>query len=161
MCGNSFSSSRQISARVNQQFSMSKLGRHTSSSETQLVTRRTKRKSLEMEKTFTTDLVRRVIKSCRNSKAFGPDKLSIFHLKHLGPRVLLLSATPHHRKMFLRTQVDGIPPSSRHQGLLVDWWPPPFNQQVSNLHGIRPQIRDLSLCVYVGAVEQVCCCVWF
>ena len=29
--------------------------------------------------------MRRSIKSCRNSKAFGPDKLSIFHLKHLGP----------------------------------------------------------------------------
>ena len=27
-------------------------------------------------------------KSCRNSKAFGPDKLSIFHLKHLGPRAI-------------------------------------------------------------------------
>ena len=66
----------------------SKLGRHTSSSETQLVTRETKRKSLEMAQTFTTDLVRRAIKSCRNSKAFGPDKLSIFHLKHLGPRVI-------------------------------------------------------------------------
>ena len=38
--------------------------------------------------TFTTDLVRRAIKSCRNSKAFGQDKLSIFHLKHLGPRAI-------------------------------------------------------------------------
>ena len=28
----------------------------------------------------------KAIKSCRNSKAFGTDKLSIFHLKHLGPR---------------------------------------------------------------------------
>ena len=28
------------------------------------------------------------INSCRNSKAFGPDKLSIFHLKHLGPRAI-------------------------------------------------------------------------
>ena len=28
----------------------------------------------------------KAIKSCRNSKVFGPDKLSIFHLKHLGPR---------------------------------------------------------------------------
>ena len=28
------------------------------------------------------------IKRCRNSKAFGPDKLSIFHLKHLGPRAI-------------------------------------------------------------------------
>ena len=53
-----------------------------------LVTRETKRKSLEMAQTFTTDLVRRAIKSCRNSKAFGPDKHSIFHLKHLGPRAI-------------------------------------------------------------------------
>ena len=30
--------------------------------------------------------MRREIKSCRNSKAFGPDKLIIFHWKHLGPR---------------------------------------------------------------------------
>ena len=48
----------------------------------------TKRKSLEMAQTFTTDLVRRAIKSCRNSKAFGPNKLSIFHLKHLGHRAI-------------------------------------------------------------------------
>ena len=41
-----------------------------------------------MAQTFTTDLVRRAIKSCRNSKAFGPDKLSIFHLKKLGPRAI-------------------------------------------------------------------------
>ena len=41
-----------------------------------------------MEQTFTSDLVRRAIKSCRNSKAFGPDKLSISHLKHLGPRAI-------------------------------------------------------------------------
>ena len=32
-----------------------------------------------MAQTFTTDLVRRAIKSCRNNKAFRPDKLSIFH----------------------------------------------------------------------------------
>ena len=28
-----------------------------------------------------------------------------------------------------------------------------------HLHGSRPQIRDLKVCVYVGAVEQVCCSV--
>ena len=50
--------------------------------------RETKRKPLEMVRTFTTDLVMKAIKSCRNSKAFGPDKLSIFHLKHLGPRAI-------------------------------------------------------------------------
>ena len=45
-------------------------------------------KSLEMAQTFTTDLVRRAIESCMNSNAFGPDKLSIFHLKNLGPRAI-------------------------------------------------------------------------
>ena len=63
----------------------SKMDRHTSSRETRVVTRETKRKPLEMVRTFTTDLA---IKSCRNSKAFGPDKFSIFHLKHLGPRAI-------------------------------------------------------------------------
>ena len=41
-----------------------------------------------MAQTFTTDLVRGALKSCRNSKAFGPDQLSIFHLKNLGPRAI-------------------------------------------------------------------------
>ena len=52
------------------------------------MTRETKRKPLEMVRTFTTDLVMKAIQSCRNSKAFGPDKLSIFHLKHLRPRAI-------------------------------------------------------------------------
>ena len=86
--GISFSSSKQLATKFNQQFNTSKLGRHTSSRETRVVTRETKRKPLEMVRTFTTDLVMKALKSCRNSKAFGPDKLSIFHLKHLGPRAI-------------------------------------------------------------------------
>ena len=43
---------------------------------------------MEMTDTFTADIVTRAIKTCRNSKAFGPDKLSIFHLKNLGPRAI-------------------------------------------------------------------------
>ena len=86
--GISFSSSKQLATKFNQQFNTSKLGRHTYSRETRVVTRETKRKSLEMVRTFTTDLVMKAIKSYRNSKAFGPDKLSIFHLKHLGPRAI-------------------------------------------------------------------------
>ena len=86
--GISFPSSKQLATKFNQQFNTSKLGRHTSSSETRLVTRETKRKSLEMAQTFTMDLVRRAIKICRNSEAFGTDKLSIFHLKNLGTRAI-------------------------------------------------------------------------
>ena len=36
--------------------------------------------------TFTTDKVTKGISSCSKTRAFGPDKLSIFHLKHLGSR---------------------------------------------------------------------------
>ena len=86
--GISFSSSKQLATKFNQQFNTSKLGRPTSSREIRVVTRETKRKPLEMVRTFTADLVMKAIKSCRNSKAFVPDKLSIFHLKHLGPRAI-------------------------------------------------------------------------
>ena len=50
--------------------------------------RETKRTPLEMARTFTADLVMKAIKSCRNCEASGSDKLSIFYLKHLGPRVI-------------------------------------------------------------------------
>ena len=53
--GSSFSSSKQLAARFNQQFNTSKLGRNTYSGETRLVTRETKKKSLEMTQTFTAD----------------------------------------------------------------------------------------------------------
>ena len=84
----SFSSSKQLAAKFNKQFNTSKLGRHSSSRETRLVTSKTKRKPMEMAETFTADIVTRAIKSCRNSEVFGHDKLSIFHLKNLGPRAI-------------------------------------------------------------------------
>ena len=80
----------------------SKLGRHTSSSETRLVTRETKRKSFDMVQTFTTDLMRSAIKSCRNSKTFGPDKLSIFHMKYRGPRTINISTSQSRLVRFRR-----------------------------------------------------------
>ena len=49
--GSSFSSTKQLAASFNQQFNTLKLGRHTSSSQTRLVTMETKRKPLEMTQT--------------------------------------------------------------------------------------------------------------
>ena len=43
------------------------------------------RMSLEEAKSFTSDQVTSTIKSCRSSRAYGSDSLSIFHLKNLGP----------------------------------------------------------------------------
>ena len=66
--GISFSSSKQLADK----FNSSKLGSHSASRETRLVTRETKRKPMEMADTFTADIVTRAIKSCRNSQAFWP-----------------------------------------------------------------------------------------
>ena len=44
------------------------------------------RKSLTSAATFTIDQFTKGIRSCSNTRAFGPDKLSIFHLKHLVSR---------------------------------------------------------------------------
>ena len=68
--------------------------RHNSSRETRLVSREVRRNHKETTVTFTTDLVTRAIRSCSNTKTFGPDKLSIFHLKHLGPRATAYPPPP-------------------------------------------------------------------
>ena len=44
-----------------------------------------KQMSLEEAESFTSDQVTSAIKSCRSSRAYGPDYLSIFYLKNLGP----------------------------------------------------------------------------
>ena len=82
--GYQVTSPRQIANYFNRQFTTSKLGRHTSSRDTRLVSGEIKRKSLTSAETFTTDEVTKGISSCINTRAFGPDKLSIFHRKHLG-----------------------------------------------------------------------------
>ena len=41
--------------------------------------------SLEEGESFTSDQFASAIKSCMRSRAYGPDSLSIFHLKNLGP----------------------------------------------------------------------------
>ena len=63
--GISLSSSKQLATKFNQQFNTSKLGRHTSSRETRVVTRETKRKPLEMVRTFTTTLFNLSATTCR------------------------------------------------------------------------------------------------
>ena len=83
--GSQVTSPTQIANYFNRQFTTStKLGRHTSSRETRLVSRKIKRKSVTSVLTFTTDQVTKGISSCSNTRTFGPDKLSIFHLQHLG-----------------------------------------------------------------------------
>ena len=76
------------------QFTTSKLGRHTSPRETRIVSREIKRKSLMSAVTFTTDQVIKGISNCSNTKAFGSDKLSIVHLKNLGPKEIEYLTAP-------------------------------------------------------------------
>ena len=69
----------------NRQFTTTKLGKHSSSRRTRQVSKDVKRMSLEEAESFTSDQVTSAIKSCRNSRAYGIDSLSILHLRNLGP----------------------------------------------------------------------------
>ena len=81
--GRSHTSPKLIVNSFNRQFTTSKLGKHSSSRRTRHVLKDVKRMSLEQAKSFTSDQVTSAIKSCRSSRAYGPDTLSIFHLKNL------------------------------------------------------------------------------
>ena len=84
--GTPHTSPKRIANSFNRQFTTSKLGKHSSSRRTRHVSKDVKRMSLEEAETFTSDQVTSAIKSCRSSsRAYGPDSLSIFHLKNLGP----------------------------------------------------------------------------
>ena len=87
--GTPSSSPKRLADNFNRQFTTSKLGSHSSTKETRTISREVRRKSLEDPIKFTTAQVTSAIKSCSNSRAFGPDKLSIFHLKHLGPKAMV------------------------------------------------------------------------
>ena len=52
------------------------------------MSREIKRKSLISSVTFTADQVSKGISNCSNTRAFGCDKLSIFHIKNVGPKVI-------------------------------------------------------------------------
>ena len=80
------SSLKDIANKFNKQFTNSKLGIHSSSHETRYVSREARNNSQETAPIFTTAMVTSAIKSCSNIRAFGPDLLSIFHLKNLGPK---------------------------------------------------------------------------
>ena len=83
--GRPHTSPKLIANSFNRQFTTSKLGKHSSSRRTRHVSKDVKRMSLEEAESFTIDQVTSATKSCRNSRAYGPDSLSIFHLKNLGP----------------------------------------------------------------------------
>ena len=82
--GRPHTSPKLIDNSFNRQFTTSKLGKHSSSRRTRHGSKDVKRMSLEEAESFTSDHDTSAIKSCRSSGAYGPDSLSIFHLKNLG-----------------------------------------------------------------------------
>ena len=89
--GRSHTSPKLIANSFNRQFTTSKLGKHSSSRRTRHVSKDVKRMSLEQAESFTSDQVTSAIKSCRSSRAYGPD---IQHLPLEEPRTPSYR-TPH------------------------------------------------------------------
>ena len=78
--GRPHTSPKLIANRFNRQFTTSKLVKHSSSRRTHHVSKDVMRMSLEEAESFTS-----AIKSCRSSRAYGPESLSLLYLKNLGP----------------------------------------------------------------------------
>ena len=78
--GRPHTSPKLIANSFNRQFISSKQDKHSSLRRTRRVSKDVKRMTLEEAESATSE-----IKSCRNSRAYGPDSLSIFHLKNLRP----------------------------------------------------------------------------
>ena len=83
--GRPHTSHNMIGNSFNRQFTTSKLGKHSSSRRSCQVSKDVKRMYPEEAESFTSDQVTSAIMSCRGSRACGPDSLSIFHLKNIGP----------------------------------------------------------------------------
>ena len=77
--GRPHTSPKLIANSFNRQVTTSKLGKHSSSRRTRQVSKDVKRMCLEEAESFTSDQVTSTIKSCRNSREYGPHSLSIFH----------------------------------------------------------------------------------
>ena len=83
--GRSHTSPKPIANSFNRQFPTSKLSKHSSLGRTRHVSKVVKRMSLEQAESFTSDQVTSAIESYWCSRAYGPNTLSIFHLKNLRP----------------------------------------------------------------------------
>ena len=75
--GRPHTSPMMIANSFNHQFTTSKMGKHSSSRRTRQVSKDVKRMSLDEAESFTSDQVTSAIKSCRSSRAYGSDSLSI------------------------------------------------------------------------------------
>ncbi len=80
--GHQLTEPKQLANHFNKQFTS--IRPHASDKETRNLTRKTKKLLLADPLQFTPAEVASAIKRANNSKAFGPDNLTIFHLKHLG-----------------------------------------------------------------------------
>ena len=83
--GRPHTSPKLIANSFSQQFTSSKLGKHSSSRRTHHVSKDVMPMSLEEAESFTSDQVTSAIKRCRSSRTYGPDSLSIFHFKNFVP----------------------------------------------------------------------------
>ena len=81
--GKYLSSAKDIANGFNKQYTS--VVKHKSSRQSRIITRNIKKNKLDDEVIFSYQDTDKAIKSCKASKAAGPDNISNLHLKHLGP----------------------------------------------------------------------------
>ena len=127
-----------------------------------------------MAQTLTTDLVRRAFKSCRNSNAFGPAKLSISHLKHLGPRAIeyitalfnLSVTTCQIPAIWKSSLIIPIPKPGKHTSVGTSYRPISAHPRKYWSLGICPLSTNISKLLQTNTVldqntrSPQLCCIW-
>ena len=81
-----FTSAKDLAHRFNKQFTTPRP--HTTSQAYRTITKSIQNRSLEDHPTITTTQVIKALKKAKNSKATGPDGITMIHLKHLGPKAI-------------------------------------------------------------------------
>ncbi len=117
----SYTDPKSIANAFNLQFNPPKPSNKTA----RKTTRHVHTHQLDNPPIYTPEDVQQAIAACKNSKAFGPDRLTIFHLKHLGPIALRALTYIYNRSLatatipmiWKRSQIIPIPKPGKDHSL--------------------------------------------
>ena len=141
--GRYLTSSLEIANSFNKQYSS--IIRHESSKTSRKITKNIKKNSLENPISFTPKQTAEAIKTCKASKAAGPDNISNLHLKHLGPK-----GVEYLTKIFNLSVASSIIPDIWKTSVIIPLLKPKKDPQESNSY------RPVSLlCPAIKIMERL------
>ena len=139
-----FTSAKDLAERFNKQFTCPSV--HKTAEESRKVSRKIHKRPLDDHVVVTTDQVIKAIKKAKNSKATGPDGISMIHMKHLGPKAIQL-LTDTFNLSLKKSQIPAIWKSSIIIPLLKPGKPANESSSYRPISLLCPAIKILEKCI--------------